>query len=415
MSVVSEKNLYKLLYLLFFIWPVLGLIYTYKYINTKAGKSFYVLFFALIGFTYTIGNTGYDTYAYYTWFQEQSLLSFGDYFSEIIRRFSIRSLKPEIFQYSIEFWVSRVTNSSNVYFCVLSTILGVAVVKNLTVLTDLYNRNKTLYGLLFIIFLIVLLSPLRIASFRHYFASLVFIYSAYQVIVNKDKRYLLGIISTIFIHIGFSIGILLFFLYYLIGNRIIIYVMLVGLSYQLSDSLITIVVENTDFFSGDFKTKAAAYSYEGFIKETQKSQQDALFLLRVFVEWTRYYFVIFTSYWFLRIKNMDEGSKGLFYLSLIFFSFSILTQEIIAISNRFSVVYFMLCCIYFVRIFSVFRPKKNLIFTIATYFILTINFLVIGRQTAEFINASILLPLLPVQLFVESELLLLDILDFFRS
>jgi hypothetical protein len=415
MREVSERNLYKYLYLLFFIWPVLGLIYTYKYINTKAGKSFYVFFFALIGFTYTIGNTGYDTYAYYTWFQEQSLLSFGDYFSEIIRRFSIRSFKPEIFQYSVEFWVSRVTNSSNVYFCVLSTILGVAIVKNLTILTDLYNRNKTLYGLLFIIFLIVLVSPLRIASFRHYFASLVFIYSAYQVIIHKDKRYLFGIISTIFIHIGFSIGILLFFLYYLIGNRILVYLALVGLSYQLSDSLISTIIENTDFFSGDFKTKAAAYSYEGFIKETQKAQKEGIFLLRIFVEWTRYYFLVFTVFWYVKIKNMDEGSKGLFFLSLIFFSFTILTQDIIAISNRFSVVYFMLCCVYFIRVFSVYIPKKNFIFTVCTIFILSINFLVIGRQTAEFINASFLLPLLPVQLFVDSELLILDILDFFRS
>lgn len=415
MRTVSEKNIAKLLYLLFFIWPVFGLFYIYKYINTYSGKLFYVLFFALIGFTYHIGNTGYDTYAYYTWFQEQSALSFGDYFSEIFRRFSIQSLKPEIFQYSIEFWISRVTDNASVYFCALSTILGIALVKNLGLLTDMYNKNKTFYGLLFIVFLIVLVSPLRIASFRHYLAGLVFVYSAFQVIVNGDKKYIIGVFSTILIHIGFSIGIILFLLYYLIGNRFPVYLILLGTSYFLSESLITLMIENTDLFSGDFKTKAAAYSYEGFIKETTKSQQQGLFLLRILVDWTRYFFFIFTTFWYFKIKDMDKGSKGLYYLSIIFFSFTILTQEIIAISNRFSVIYFLLCCVYFVRIFSLYSPKKNFVFTVSTIFILALNIVVIGRQTAEFINASILLPFLPVQLFVKSELLLLDILDFFRS
>ncbi len=414
MRVSSERTLSKFLYLLFFLWPIAGIYYAFKYIHTFSGKLFYVFFFALIGFTYTIGNTAYDTYAYYTWFQEQSLLSYGDYWAEIFKRFSIKSLKPEIFQYSLEFWISRVTDNASVYFCTLSTLLGIGIVKNLNIITDLYNKNKTFYALIFIVFFIVLLSPLRIASFRHYFAGLVFIYSAYQVVVNKDKRYLLGIFSTVLIHIGFAISIVLFFMYFIIGNRFWIYVLLVILSFIFSESFINLMIENTDVFSGDFKTKAAAYSYEGFIKETQKSQQEGLFLLRIFVEWTRYYFFIFTTFWFLKIKKLDRGSRGLFFLSTIFFSFTILTQEILAISNRFSVIYFLICCVFFGRIFSLYRQKVGFIFTSSSLIILGLNILVIFRQTAEFINASILLPLLPIQLFIESELLLIDVIDFFR-
>lgn len=415
MSAVSDKTLTKFLFLLFFIWPVIGIYYTFKYINTYTGRLFYVIIFALIGITYTIGNSGYDTYAYFNWFQIQSSLSYGDYWTEIFRRFSINSLKPEIFQYSIEFWVSRITDNANIYFCVLSTLLGIGVVKNLSVLTDLYNKNKTIYGVLFIVFFIVLFSPLRIASFRHYFAALVFIYSAYQVIVYGNRKYLFGIFSTILVHIGFSIAIVLFFIYYFIGNRFWLYIPLVAGSLIFSDSLISFMIENTNVFSGDFKTKATAYSYEGFIKETQKAHKEGFVLLKIIVEWTRWYFIVFTTYWFIKIRNMDSGSKGLYMLSVVFFSFTILTQQILAISNRFSVVYFIICCIYFVRIFSLYKQKLSFIFTSSTLFILGLNVLVIGRQTMEFINASILLPILPLHLVLESNMLLIDILDFFRK
>lgn len=408
-------KLYKILFLFFITWPLIGGIYALRHFNTRAGRLFYVLFFGICGYSYFIADSASDTYAYLEWFLSSQDLTFSDYFQELnVRLFTLKSLKPEIFQYSIEFWLSRITSNSSVYFSCLFAILGIGIVSNVKILAQLYNEKKTQYGLFFIIFFLIIMSPVKVASFRHYLSCMVFLYSFYKYVETKEIKYLVGIFSTVFIHIGFSIAIICFLIYFFFGSSLIFYLILLSIAFALKDEFPSLIANNVDLFSGDFKAKAYGYSYERIVEERLLSKQSAIFILKVYLDWTKWFFIFSTFYWYFTLKKLDNISKAFFLLSVIFMSLVFLTSKITAISERFTVMYFLICIMFMVRIFCVQQFKNNVLFTISTVFILALNFTVAFRHNLEFLSSTSLLPFLPLHLFVDSDINALDILDFFR-
>ncbi|OYQ32110.1 hypothetical protein CHU92_14640 [Flavobacterium cyanobacteriorum] len=395
-------------YILFFIWPLLALIVSFKNLGYKYSRVIIILFFGLFGYTF-IFNEMSDSYRHAESFKLTATKPFGDFFNIVSGLYSEEGTKPDFVMDLISFIVTRFTDNTKIYFMVLSLILGWMLMVNIKLLLSLYEKNKTAAGIIFIAFLIIIMPPSRILSFRHYLGLLVFVYSLYKYFTEKKLIYLLLLTFSIFIHFGFLMLVGLFYIYKLCGRQNRVYYILIILSFIFYEQSATLLKSYGVGLGGLDKT-VRGYTHEKYLERVAGYQNNRNIIINSYARWTTLFMILSLIYHKLRIKNFDKVSEYLYSFLLLFFAFVNFMQGLEAIANRFSVVFQVLSCVFYVHLYSQNNVKIPTVFRQVSLIFLLLNAVVLIRVTFEYTNMLVLVPFVPVSLLVDSDSTILNLI-----
>ncbi|MFN8887071.1 MAG: hypothetical protein ACK5WF_06400, partial [Cyclobacteriaceae bacterium] len=174
----------------FMLWPLGAFISSIKYAGTRIFSVLMVSFYFLYGYTYIIAGKDQDNFRIAKYFTEWSGLTFDALWSKIITLYELGN-KPDLFQDFLQFTVSRFTNNVQVYFAVTATLFGLvaAALFKVVLTTDSKIKRNDFFLVCVTLFLLLVLSPGRINSFRHYFGVAIFTYSLYRYLNGEGFKY----------------------------------------------------------------------------------------------------------------------------------------------------------------------------------------------------------------------------------
>ncbi|MCA9767041.1 MAG: EpsG family protein [Carnobacterium sp.] len=410
MSLITNKektNTY-VGFLFFLIWPFLSFIISFKKIGSQYFKTMLILFFGFFGYTY-IYNSASDSSRYASNFDKISQLSFNEFLETTKGIYSTDGAKQDIFLDIISFIISRFIIDTRFFFMTLAIILGYLLLKNIQLLKSVYLQNRNSISLIFLIFFIVLIPPSRILSFRHYAALLVFIYGVHRYFKQKNIQNFIIIFSSVFFHFSFIIAVFLFIFYQFIGNRNIVYYILIMLSFLYSDIAIPLLRQISLGNELLFNEIILGYTNEEYLDRISENQENRLLIINSYIRWTTLFFLISLIIHRLKSNNFDLISKKFYSFSLLFFVFVNFTRDMEYITNRFGIMFQLFACLFF--IYHYFNHKiGTVVFQIFSISFLILYLVVLTRITIEYANLLIISPFFPLAFMVNSDYTILDLI-----
>lgn len=394
----------------FLIWPLGAFVASLRLVGQRVFSLMLVLFYFLYGFTYIISGKDQDTYRISQYFEEASKLSFSDLWNKILNLYALGN-KPDIFQDLLQFSVSRFTTDVQVYFAIISVLLAIISVKifEKVVETKPFSRSLNYFSLLLLLFLLLVLSPGRINSFRHYFALAIFLFSIYSYIQTNKPKYIFLLCITPFIHFAFILVIPLIVVFKFIGNRFWVYYLLILTSFIFTDQVSNYIRDYTAGLDENaLQYHATQYTSDYYLKQVSQLKSQRYFILDRYIYFTTIFFLGLSLYSAYYLGLASDQLKKLFSMTLLIFAFVNAFSELESISNRFGVLYQGFCCIFLIRLYINSGKVVPLLIKILFSIVFLVNFVIVVRITMQSASVSTILLFLPVSLFSPLEISLLD-------
>ncbi|OYU81520.1 MAG: hypothetical protein CFE23_03375 [Flavobacterium sp. BFFFF1] len=410
MSFTLEKDKSNTLwsYVLFVIWPFMAFISSVRNFSYHYAKNIIVFFYGLFGFTFIYSETS-DSFRHAITFESAANRPFVEFFEIVSGLYSEDGQKPDIFMDFIAFVVSRFTNDSRFFFMALGLILSWMLMKNIDLFNKLYAKKKTTIGLIFLVFLFVLIPPSRILSFRHYLASMVYLFAVYQYFTTKKPIFLIAIACSVFVHFGFLLVVALFFVYKYIGkSRNNIYYVLIILSFFFAEQASAVIRQFGVGLDIGVDKVVNGYTNEKYLQRVSEYQENRVGIINVYIRLTTLFMFFSILYHKFRNKFFDAISEQLYSFALLIFAFVNFTQGLESITNRFSIVFQLLTCVFYIHLYTNNEVKKSNIFKYTSIGFLLLNFVILTRITIEYANIVMVTPLLPLSFLTDSQTTILD-------
>jgi len=330
--------------ILFLVWPFIAFIMAIRRFELPQNKAIVYLFMALFGFTFILGNEAMDSFRYAERLQDTALLPFNQFYNIVIGLYSTET-SLDIMMPLVNFIVSRFTTDHRILLGVWALIFGYFYVKSIGNLHDIYSTNQNINALFFIILFIVMNPISNINGYRMWTAAWVFFYGTYQVVVNENKRFLFLSLTSVLFHFSFISASLVLLIYVFIGNRNILYYILVIASFIIPVITLTYLEPISNFLGEGIADKIASYASSSTIEAVARGRASAvargawyLYLPGLVL----YYYMIFTFFYvkfkyfqFIRSKAM----QNLFSFSLLFLAFSNFVAPIPSMGRFFTLFY----------------------------------------------------------------------------
>ena len=407
-TTVDKTNIFWT-YVLFVLWPIIAIIQSFKNLDKKYAVIIVTLFFGLFGLTMVFGAAT-DASRYEQAFLTIADKPFSDFFNIVSGLYSDEGRKPDFVMDLITFIVSRITTNASIFFMTLGLIFGWMVTKNLNLFYKIYLSNRNVIGLMFFILMALLLAPGRILSFRHYLGLAIFVYGIYKYFTSEEYIYLIVIACTIFVHFAYLMVVPLFFLYKYAGNRNYIYYGLIILSFVLADQAAGFIRIYGGNFDGGLNNVVSGYTNEKYLDKVSDLQENRNVVLNSYMRWTTMFFLISIIFHKLKYKIFDAVSERLYSFSLVLFIFVNYTQGMESISNRFSIVFQVFACIFFIHLYSLRTFKINPLFRGVSMVFVSLNLIIGFRLLIEIMNLTMITPLLPLSMLLNSDVSIISIL-----
>lgn len=248
----------------------------------------------------------------------------------------------------ITFSVSRFTVSHTYLFAAFAALFGFFYLKSIDLLHAQYIENPNNNALIHLAFFAFIIPIFFINGVRMWTAAWIFFYAAYHVVVNRNYKYILLAFSATLVHFSFLAASLILLAYAIAGNRNIIYITLVVLSFVLPGFLGPLIVRYAPLLGEGIQSSLAGYSSEGFIASSREMYEQSTWFIRLGQDLVMYYLcasvIIIRMLWGQVERPSIE--KNLFSFSLLFFAFVNFTKVIPTFGRRFQLVFFLFATLY---------------------------------------------------------------------
>jgi hypothetical protein len=320
------------------------------------------------------------------------LLPFKEFFKMVGGLYSDTTV--DVIQPLLVFIVSRFTNYPGVLFAAFAALFGFFYLKSINLLYSRYKKNPDMNGLIFIIFFVFILPITQINGFRMWTAAWIFIYGSYYVVLYGDKRYLIVALAASLVHFSFIIANTVLLIYFFLGNRNIVYIPVVILSFIIPDLIAPYVQSIGGSLSGALASRYTGYTNEAVLIVNEERMQYAAWFMRLRVDLILYYLIFAIIY--IQIKSgklmQDKPERNMFSFLLLFLSFVNFGGVIPTVGNRFQIVFFLFATFYIIIYILKLPDKKISLLTWIGLFPMLLFAAVSFRQGADTINAWIFSP-----------------------
>ncbi len=394
----------KSLIFLFFIWPLLALIYALKNIKLSWSKNIIWAFVAFYGFTMVISGdeeTGIDSLRYRKKFIEMSktemtLQQFSDIF------YDEEEGVLDIVQPLISFLVSRFTSDYHIFFCVLGVVFGFFYSRNIWFLLKFKKKDAHFVSVILLLSFAFIIGFWNINGFRFWTAAHVFIWSVTSYYFDKKPKYLLAIFCSFLIHFSFLFPIAIFLMFSLIGKRPTAYFYVFLLTFFVtvisSESLSSFLSDNLPSL---FQKRANLYLNEDYKNNVSEQIQATNWYIKyyfTFIQLPITILVIYLHTNYRKIFGTNQQLASLFNFTLLFGAFSNVASLIPSGGRFLSLTYILFTGIVFIVVqFSKKHSyiKRLILYTSPLFFL----FIIISfRLSLDTMNISLIFsnPLLAI-------------------
>jgi len=385
--------------LLFILWPFLAFITALLNYEHKDARKVVYIFLIYYGLTFVIGDLGVDAERYAINLQYTAQQPFSEIWRIIGGLYTDTTV--DIVEPLVTFIVSRFTTSHGVLFAVWAAIFGFFYLRSINLLHDQFQQNPNWNSQIFLIFFFMVIPITTISGVRMPLAAWVFFFGAYNAILYRKPLFLLVALSASFVHWSFitANGILL--IYYFAGNRNIIYLPLLALSF-VRPGLVAPLFQSLAMFSGgEFENRYEDYSSEAYISGIRESYEGASWFLSLSNDLV-FWFLIGAIALIIIFGGKHMKSKpdrNLFSFLLLFLAFVNFGKVIPTFGGRFQLLFLMFASVYVFRYFLHMPSKKLNFITWAGLFPMALYIAVIMRVGMISINVWLFSPGLGVPLF----------------
>jgi hypothetical protein len=388
--------------ILFLLWPFMAFLMALKNYSQKESKKVVYLFLIYYGLTFVIGTTGVDAHSYATYLKQNAELPFSALFKVIGGLYSDTTV--DIVEPLISFIVSRFTSYYGVLFAVFAAIFGFFYLQSINQLHDLYRKNPGWNALILIAFFVMILPITSINGFRMYTATWIFFYGSWHVIINRDPKYLLLAFSSALVHWSFLSANAILIIYFFAGNRNLIYLPIVILSFILPQLMAPVFQSISLSLGGSIQRRYEGYSNEDYILGIQGTYEHAAWFMGLSDDLVFYYFIVAIiiiqlRYGYLLKENIE---RNFFSFLLLFLAFVNFGKAIPTFGGRFQQIFYLYATVYVFLYFLKIPGKKISFLTLIGLFPMALNAAITFRMGSESISAWILTPGLGLPLLAPS-------------
>lgn len=343
----------------FFLWPFASLCLALRDFGRKENRLIVHLFFILYGFTFVIATDFPDATRYAQQLKDISLLPAAD-FVETLKGLYSENGAVDLFQPFVTLFVSRFTSNHGVLFAVFAAVFGFFYLKSISLLYDQYLASKNINALVFLVFFAFIIPIFQINGVRFWTASWVFFCGASHFLVLKKKRYLFLALTSVLFHFSFLFVSAILVAYYFVGNRSLLYLGFVGVSFFIPDVLIKYGPDIGSFFGGSLERKIVSYSSESRVEHVAAATQ-AMMWYAVLPTKIAFYYLLAVCL-FLKVKyravSKDKIIQGAYCFMLLLFACINSVRNVPSMGVRYQAVQLLFSFCFVILIFSKTNSKK---------------------------------------------------------
>lgn len=334
-----KGNTNKEVLLLFFLQPFIAFLMALSNLRGRYSFKVIMLFFVLFGYTFIAHNETADSYGYVEDFKSFRNVGTSNYFNAIKEYFTFESSVKDIYALSSNYLVSRMTDSYHFLLALWAFVFSFFFLKSFRFLIDRPEWNKSVVVII-ITFLFFYSNPItNINGVRFWTAAWVGVYAIFEIIINKNYRYLLLALLTPLIHITY-ISFVVVMLVYLISIK---YDKLWVIVFIISFFVGNIAIELLQGYSGYLPKvlQNLVWSYTMSGKALQRMDGINLPLYAMVFNKLPYFFINGLIFMFISksrvIKKNSYAYSGYLFI-LVWMSFVNFTLPIPSFGGRFFVL-----------------------------------------------------------------------------
>ena len=196
-------------------------------------------------------------------------------------------------------------------FVTFAALFGYFYVRSLSLLFDEAKYNFGWNSLIYMIFLASILPVTSINGFRMWTAAWIFFYGAYHVILYKDARFLILTFSACLVHFSFLTANFVLLIYFFAGNRNMIYIPLVLLSFIVPNLIEPLIQSSFGAFgSAALKARVQMYTDTAYVQLRQDSVMQDAWFLRIGSDMVLYYLLLAIIVVRYRMRNSVQNQPS---------------------------------------------------------------------------------------------------------
>ena len=379
--------------LLFIVWPFLALVTALSNYSRKESKNVVYLFLIYYGFTFVVGNAGNDAERYLYGFKTYAELPFSDFFKIVGGIYSSDS-SVDIIEPLISFIISRFASHHSFLFAAYAALFGFFYLKSINLLHERYQENPGYNALIHFVFFIMILPISAINGFRMWTAAWIFFFGAYHVVLNRDPKYLLITLGASLVHFSYLSVNAILIIYYLAGNRNVIYLPLAVLSFIVPQLVTPYIQSISGILSGGLRSRVEMYSSETSILGRQENAEQLIWFMKISSDLVLYYLIL--AILIIQVKKrsiiQNVSEKNLFSFLLLFLTFVNFGMQIPSFGGRFQTIFFMFATLYVFLYYIKLPGSKINLLTLVGLFPLLLYAAISFRQASDSFSVWILTP-----------------------
>jgi hypothetical protein len=381
----SKERSSKGLFLIFLVWPFLAGVIAIQNFAIKSNRKILLFLFTYFGYVINFGRESMDGFTHKEKFERFSKLD-TSLFLKLINGIVLRESQTgdlDLYSVLVNFLVSRFTDSFQVMFMVHSFVFAYFMLKVIEVVFDDLGMVKSFNAKVFLVLLWFLIPINNVQAIRFPIASWIYIYGALMYLKTENKKFIFYCFLSCLVHFSFFLATALIIIYSFLGNRNLLYLSILGLSFVAPNLLYSFLSSFDSSQVGEgVQDKIQGYSREEYIKMRNQNLENRNWYSRLRIPLLQYgfYFALFYNGFIQRFNlKTDKLQRNLLSFMILFLSFIQFGFAFDSLGRRFLIVWFVFAAIYFIRcyclnVFSEIKlPTIVLMFPIAVWIFVQIR------------------------------------------
>lgn len=338
----------------FMIWPFVAMVRAFAKFRSPHAKKIVWLFFVFFGFVFVIGDPfegGADSVRYAQRLRELHDNWYGfDYLSTL---FYSDDGFVDIYQPLLTWIVAFFTGNPRWLFAAFAAVFGYFYVQNMWIIFEKIDHKQKM-SLVIALFMLAfaLTNPIwNINGVRMWTAAQVFIYGLFRFLLDKEKKGLIWLFSSMFFHFSFFIPIAIFFIYRFVPKNLTGLIIFFYAASLVSELDLGVVRSSLSFLPDFLQPRVASYTNEAYAEGLairRTGLAGHVLLAGIIERWLLYIWVFLVylkrKYWlnqhvFIRdlfmfglflggiaqvLSNVPSGGRFMLLVNVIFFAVFVL-------------------------------------------------------------------------------------------
>jgi hypothetical protein len=342
--IVNKKLIVKInnkeILVMFFIQPFIAFLFAITQLKRKHSFAVIFLFFVLFGFTFIAQNESADSYRYVGEFNRYTHINSNQFSNDIKDFFTFESNIKDIYVLTSYYIVSRITDNYHILMALWAIVFSFFYLKAFRFFVDCPEFKKSLIVSLLTFLFLLSNNIFNINGVRFWTAAWVAVYVVFEVIINKNYKYVALSLILPLIHTSYLFFLLVLAIYLLTRKFDKIWVVLFVASFFVSEISIQLFQNYQDYLPQGMQNLIWSYTADENLADRQNAVENLPLYARILNSLPRFFlnllmFVFIYNHKRIRLFKMENV---IFVFLLIWMSFVNFTMAIPSFGGRFIIL-----------------------------------------------------------------------------